>query len=449
VNRCSAPLDILIKGGKLLTLSPGDEIWDDPVIGIRDGRIIFIEAAHSPLTSLYAPKETIDAAGCLILPGLINTHTHVPMVCFRGLADDLPLMEWLEGYIFPAERKYVSREMVRAGALLGIAEMILSGTTTFCDGYFYESTIAGAALETGIRCVAGMGIFDSDVNNTGTAEVKSHVAAADKFLDKWAGNQPLVVPAVFCHAPYTCSPQTLHAVKETARRHNVPFLIHVAETSSENDIIRDRYHAGAVEHLAGLGVLDEKTVAIHCNWLSGDDISRLADAGVKVSHNPQSNMKLASGIGPVADLLAAGVTVGLGTDGCASNNDHDMFGEMDSAAKLQKVCQRNPAIMDAKTVLKMATSEGAKVLGLEGITGTIEVGKVADIIIVDTRKPHLTPMFNPYSQLVYAARGADVRTSIINGRIIMKDRRLLTIDLEEVMAAVESIAAVIKTDHRA
>jgi len=448
MNRCSAPLDILIKGGKLLTLSPADEIWDDPVIGIRDGKILFIEPAHAPLTSLYAPEETIDASGCLILPGLINTHTHVPMVCFRGLADDLPLMEWLEGHMFPAERKYVSREMVRAGAMLGIAEMILSGTTTFCDGYFYESTIAGAALEAGIRCVAGMGIFDADINNTGPAEINGHTAAAEKFIGKWAGRQPMVIPGLFCHAPYTCSPQTIRAVKETARRHNVPFLIHVAETAGETDIITKRYHAGPVEHLARLGVLDDKTIAIHCNWLSENDISILADTGVKVSHNPQSNMKLATGVGPVVELLAAGVTVGLGTDGCASNNDHDMFGEMDSAAKLHKVCRRDPSVMDAKTVLKMATSDGAKVLGIEEITGSIAVGRAADIIIVDAGTPHLTPMFNPYSQLVYAASGADVRTSIINGRLIMKDRRLLTIDAEEAMAAVESIAAGIKLDRK-
>jgi len=447
VKSCGAPLDILIKGGKMLTLCPGKEIWDNPLIGIRDGRIIFIEEAHAPLASLYNPAETIDASGCLVIPGLVNTHTHVPMVCFRGLADDLPLMEWLEDHIFPVERKYIRRETVRAGALLGIAEMILSGTTTFCDGYFYESTIAGAAREAGIRCVAGMGIFDADIGKVTPEEIAGHVRAAEKFLGKWADGGSMLIPALFCHAPYTCSPETIRAVKETARRHGAPFLIHVAETATEKDIIMKLYGNGPVKHLASLGVLDERTVAIHCNWLDNEDIRCLAAKGVKVSHNPQSNMKLATGIGPIPALLAAGVDVGLGTDGCASNNDHDMFGEMDTAAKLHKVFRRDPSLLDARKVLEMATSDGAKVLGLDGIIGSIAVGRAADIIVVDTAKPHLTPMYNPYSHLVYAASGSDVRTSIIDGRLVMKDRRLLTIDQEAAMDAVEAIAAEIVQDN--
>jgi len=256
----------------------------------------------------------------------------------------------------------------------------------------------------------------------------------------------MLIPALFCHAPYTCSPETIRAVKETARRHGAPFLIHVAETATEKDIIMKLYGNGPVKHLASLGVLDERTVAIHCNWLDNEDIRCLAAKGVKVSHNPQSNMKLATGIGPIPALLAAGVDVGLGTDGCASNNDHDMFGEIDTAAKLHKVFSRDPSVLDARKVLELATSDGARVLGLDGIIGSIAVGKAADIIIVDMAKPHLTPMYNPYSQLVYAASGADVRTSIINGRLVMKDRRLLTVDQEAAMDAVEAIAAEIVQD---
>ena len=444
MQSCRAPLDILIQGGTLLTMTGGEEIVVEPQLGIRDGKILFIAPAHDPLAALYAPREIIDASGCLILPGLVNTHTHVPMVCFRGLADDLPLMDWLNNHIFPSERRFVSREMVRAGALLGIAEMILSGTTTFCDGYFYAGTIARAAQESGIRCVAGMGILDADINRVEEAEVAAHAAAAEKFLTKWAEAGPAIVPALFCHAPYTCSPQTLLAVKEVARRHDSLFLIHLAETAEEKDIVMSRYGAGPVFHLEALGILDARTVAIHCNWLDKEEIDCLAKNHVKVSHNPQSNMKLATGVGPVPALIAAGVTVGLGTDGCASNNNHDMFREMDGAAKLHKVFQKDPAVMAAPQVLRMATLDGAVVLGREDEIGSLLPGKRADIIIVDIRKPHLTPMYNPFSHLVYAASGADVRTSIIDGKIVMKDRMILTMDVDAAMDAVAEIASSIR-----
>ena len=444
MNHCSAPLDILIQGGRLLTLAKNHSIIEDPLIGIRDGEILFIEEAHAPLVSLYAPKDIIHADGCAILPGLVNTHTHVPMVFFRGLADDLPLMDWLNNHIFPAERKYVNREMVYTGALLGIAEMLLSGTTTFCDGYFYESSVARGALESGIRCVAGMGFLDADVEHVTAAQIERHLEGAEKFLGKWLPERPMVTPALFCHSAYTCSPQTIRAIKEAARRHGVPFLIHLAETSDEREIIMNRYGNTPVHHLDALGVLDEMTVAVHCNWLDEGEITCLAANKVKVSHNPQSNMKLATGVGPIPELLAAAIDVGLGTDGCASNNDHDMFGEMDSAAKLHKVMKKDPSTMDARTVLTMATMGGARVLVMERLIGSIEVGKKADLIFVDLKKPHLTPVYNLCSQLVYSASGADVQTSIINGKIVMRDRRLLTIDIEEVMDRVIEIAQDIK-----
>lgn len=444
MNHCSAPLDILIQGGRLLTLAEDKPIIEDPLIGIRDGEILFIEEAHAPLVSLYAPKEIIHAEGSVILPGLINTHTHVPMVCFRGLADDLPLMEWLNNHIFPAERKHVNREMVYAGAMLGIAEMLLSGTTTFCDGYFFESSVARAAHESGIRCVAGMGFLDEDVDNVSEAVIDRYMEAAEIFLGKWLPERPMTTPALFCHSPYTCSPLTIRRLKGVARRHGVPFIIHLAETRDERGIIKDRYGYTPVNYLDSLGVLDDMTVAVHCNWLDEGEIACLAANRVKVSHNPQSNMKLAAGIAPIPEMLAAGISVGLGTDGCASNNDHDMFGEMDTTAKLHKVVKRDPSIMDARTVVTMATMGGARVLGMGHLIGSVEVGKKADLIIVGLNKPHLTPVYNVCSHLVYAASGADVQTSIINGKIVMKDRRLLTIDLEEVMDNVTRISQDIK-----
>jgi 5-methylthioadenosine/S-adenosylhomocysteine deaminase len=444
MNHCPAPLDILIKGGRLLTLAADKAIIADPCIGIRDGEILFIEEAHAPLVSLYAPKEIISAEGGVILPGLINTHTHVPMVFFRGLADDLPLMDWLHKHIFPAERKHVNREMVYVGALLGIAEMLLSGTTTFCDGYFFESSVAQAAHKSGMRCVAGMGFLDEDVASVTAAQLERHREAAERFLGKWLPERPMLTPALFCHSPYTCSPQTLRTVKEIARRQAVPFLIHVAETRDERELLQNRYGYTPVNYLESLGILDDMTVAVHCNWLDAGEIACLAAKGVKVSHNPQSNMKLAAGVAPIPELLAAGIAVGLGTDGCASNNDHDLFGEMDSTAKLHKVIKRDPSIMDARAVLAMATMGGARVLGMDRLIGSIEVGKQADLIIVGLNKPHLTPVYNICSHLVYAASGADVQTSIINGKIVMKDRRLLTVDLEEVMDTVTRISRDIK-----
>jgi len=447
MNTCSAPLDILITGGTLLTMSPAMKVVEDPVLGIRDGKILFVEDAHSPLAALYAPRERIDARGCIILPGLVNTHTHAPMVCFRGIADDLPLMRWLNDYIFPLERRYVTRPFVRAGTLLAAAEMIRSGTTTFCDGYFYESTVAETAREAGLRIVAGMGIFDRDFRRDDAEQIAKHVEAARRYLERWLGASELVTPALFCHAPYTCSPGTLKAVREVADAHGVFLITHLSETRYEIGIIAEAFGRTPARHLEALGVLNERTIAVHCNWLDDEEIAILARHDVKVSHNVESNMKLATGMAPVVKMKRQGVTVGLGTDGCASNNDHDLIGEMGTAARLHKILAMDPSEMDARTVLRMATIEGARALGLDGITGSLEKGKAADIIIVDTAKPRLRPLYNPYSQLVYAATGDDVKTVIIAGRTVMRDGRLLTIDEEGAIEAVERIADRIRSDN--
>jgi 5-methylthioadenosine/S-adenosylhomocysteine deaminase len=367
------------------------------------------------------------------------------MVCFRGLADDLPLEDWLNNHIFPAESKHVNRNMVYDGSMLAIVEMILSGTTTFCDGYFYESSIARAAIDTGMRAVPSMGF--SDLFTPDIHDQSSNIAAAEKFLKKWEGVSPLITPAFFCHSPYTCSPETLRAVKDVSREAGVLYLTHLSETKGETKTIQERYGDTPVRHLEKIGVLDEKTVAVHCNWPDEREIEILADYGVKVSHNPESSMKLAAGIAPISKMLKAGITVGLGTDGCASNNDLDMLREMDTAAKIHKIKSMNPTAMDAETVLKMATIEGAKLLGLEKHTGSIEEGKFADIIMIDMKKPHLTPVYNHYSHMVYAATGSDVSTSIINGKIVMKDRQLLTLNIREAMENVRKIARTIEAEQ--
>ena len=434
--------DIIISGGTLLTMSDTGDIVENPCIGIKDGIIQTVETGDLPCDQLRA-TEIIDASDSVILPGLVNTHTHLPMVCFRGLADDLPLMEWLNTYIFPAEAKYVDRHMVYYGSMLAIAEMILSGTTTFCDGYFYESSVARAAVDAGMRAVPCQGFID--VSTTDNPDPAKNRQIGKSFAEKWNNVSPLIIPAFFCHSPYTCSPTTLTGIKDLSRETGLLFLTHLAETREEEAIIRERYGTTPVRHLKNLGVLDENTVAVHCNWLDDEEIAILAQSGTKVSHNPESSMKLAAGVAPIPKMLKAGITVGLGTDGAASNNDLDLFTEMDTAAKIHKVSSMDPTVMDAETVLKMATTGGARLLGLDDRIGSIEVGKAADLIIIDMNKPHLTPMYNPYSHLVYAASGSDVSTVIINGKIVMRDRILLTIDIIDVMEQVRKIAKKIKS----
>lgn len=433
--------DIMIYGGTLLSMSDRVGVVENPYIGIKNGIISRIDGSEIAGDA----DEIIDAAGCLIMPGLVNTHTHLPMVCFRGLADDMPLMEWLNNYIFPAEARHVNREMVYAGSMLAMAEMILSGTTTFCDGYFYESSVAQAALDSRMRAVVSQGFIDYPTPDN--PDPKKQQEIAERFASRWKGQSARITPAFFCHAPYTCSPGTLTMVKEIARKEAIPYLIHLLETEEEIRIIKDRYGLKPLQHLKALDVLDGDTIAVHCNWLDDDDIRIISDFNVKVSHNPESSMKLAAGVAPVPSMLKQGINVGLGTDGCASNNDLDMFREMDTAAKIHKIIRKDPSVMNARTVVEMATVGGARVLGLEDSIGSIDIGKNADIIIIDMDKPHLTPLYNLYSQLVYSACGSDVKTTIIDGRIVMNNRKLLSMDVPLIMHEVRKIADTIRKDH--
>ncbi|MDI6743488.1 MAG: amidohydrolase [Smithella sp.] len=431
--------DIALEGGTLISMSAGTGIIDDAFIGIVGENIAKVCARKDSKCAAFQASESIDASGCIIMPGLVNTHTHLPMVCFRGMADDLSLMEWLTKHIWPAEMRFVNKKMVYDGAMLAMAEMILSGTTTFCDAYFYEDSIAEALSAAGMRAVVSQGFADFFMPDKKKAD--RMMAKARAFVERWQKHAPLITPAYFCHSPYTCSPSTLVTVKDAARESGIQYLIHLLENKDETDIILKRYGKKPVDHLLDLGVLDERTVAVHCNWLDQKDIDVFADLGVKVSHNPESSMKLAAGVAPVPAMLSKSLSVGIGTDGCASNNDMDMFREMDTTAKIHKVTSLDPTVMNAETVCQMATIGGAKVLGLDTFTGSIEEGKKADIIFLDMNQPHLTPLYNCYSQIVYAARGADVRTSIINGKIVMKDRRLTTIDVQAAMRNVRSVAA--------
>jgi len=371
------------------------------------------------------------------MPGLVNTHTHAPMSLFRGMADDLPLMTWLHEHIFPAEAKSVNPEMVYWCGKLAAAEMLLSGTTTVADGYFLEDGVAEAFIEAGIRSVAAQGVIDFPA--PGVPDPGRNVLAAEEFIDRWQGKNELLTPAVFCHSPYTCSSETLKRAKEMARRKNVKFFVHLAETRAEVKQVQEQHGTTPVRFLETLGVLDNDTICVHCIWLEKEEIQILARTGARVSTCPQSNMKLGSGIAPLQEMLAAGILIGLGTDSCASNNRLDLFYEMDLCAKLHKVKDLDPTALPAASVMQMATSGGAGVLGLGNKIGTLAEGKQADLILLDIRQPHLQPFYNP-GLLVYAASGADVRTAVIGGKLVMQDRKILTFDADETMIAVRKIA---------
>ncbi len=384
----------------------------------------------------YGAARILDARGGIIMPGLVNTHTHAAMTCFRGLADDLPLMTWLQEHIFPAEAK-LTPDIVHKGTLLACAEMILSGTTTFCDMYLYEDFVARAAKHAGVRAVVGEVLYDFPSPNYGPVEEGLKYTQA--LIDAWRGDS-LINIAVDPHSPYLCSPELLGKSKAIADKEGVPIVIHLSESRQEVAQIQDKYGKTPVQHLAEIGFLAPNVVADHCVALTEKDISLLERFNVKVAHNPESNMKLASGVAPIPKLLDHGITVGIGTDGCASNNNLDMFQEMDTLAKLHKVYSMDPTVLDAKTVVRMATIDGARVLGLDDRIGSLEPGKKADIIIVDTNRPHLVPMYNVYSHLVYAVSGHDVVTTIIDGKVLMEDRELKTLDVNEVMDNVNEIA---------
>ena len=426
--------DLLITNGTVITMDGQNTVIEKGAVAVKGENIAAVGKEGE--LSYFNTSKRIDAKGGIIMPGLINSHTHAAMTIFRGLADDLPLMTWLNDHIFPAEAD-LAPEKVHDGALLACAEMILSGTTCFCDMYLFEDHVAQAAKEAGMRAVVGEVLFDFPSPNYGYLD--KGFAYTEMLIEKYK-DDPLINIAVEPHSPYLCAPALLQKASLLAQKNDLLLVIHVSETQSEVSQIKESYGFTPVGFLASLGVLSPNLLACHCVHLTEDDIALLKEHDVKVAHNPESNMKLASGISPVSELLKKGVCVGIGTDGCASNNNLDIFHEMSMAAKLGKVYAHDPAAMDAKSVLSMATIGGARALGLSDVTGSIEPGKKADIIILDMRKPHLTPMYNPESHLVYAARGRDVTTSVINGKLIMDERKLLSLDISKIAGKVMRIA---------
>jgi 5-methylthioadenosine/S-adenosylhomocysteine deaminase len=445
INEPPNAWDTLFYNGCVLTVNPAFDVIEDGIICVKDGIIERVEK-RSGNAQEYPAAERVDAGGGMILPGLVNSHTHLPMSLFRGLADDLPLSEWLNEHIFPAEANHIDPSSVRAGTLLSCLEMLLSGTTTCVDGYFYEDHVAQAVLEIGMRAVLAQGVIDFPA--PGAPDPGKNIEAAKSYVERWKGASPLMTPSVFCHSPYTCSEKTLRAAKDAARSANVPFQIHVAETRQEKEAIESEQGCSPAAYLDRLGILDERTLIAHAVWMGQDDIRILENRGAGIAHCPESNMKLASGIAPVPALVAAGIAVGLGTDGCASNNDLDLFSEMDAAAKLHKVTSGDPTVLGAREILRMATIEGARAAGLDHAVGSIEPGKDADLVVVDTRTPRLTPLYHPESHLVYAAARADVRDVYVRGRCLVRGGAPTGMDPEALLADARRVARRIRGGQR-
>ncbi len=397
-----------------------------------EGDRIAAAGPSGEMRSLFRGRAEVDLSGYLLMPGLTNTHTHAAMSLFRGAGDDLPLSKWLEQIIFPLENAFVNPDSVYLGTLLSTVEMLKSGTTSFCDGYFFEESAARAAVHSGIRAVMGQGILDFPTPDL--PDPMNFQSRAEAFLSKFPAQTDRVRPSLFCHAPYTCGPETLKRVKELCRSLKILFQTHLSETAGEIDEIIKKYGRRPGMHLDSLGVLDELTLCAHGIWLSKDEILSIAKSGASVSHCPESAMKLGSGVAPIPDMISSGVKVGLGTDGCASNNDLDLFSEMGFAAKIHKVFRKDPLACPAEQALGMATLGGASALGLQNEIGSIEPGKKADLIALSLDQPHLTPLYDPVSHIVYAARGSDVRFVWVDGRQIVKDGRLLTVDETEVIS---------------
>lgn len=435
-------VDILISGGSVLTMDNAFTLFEDGAIAVDGDKIVSI-GPDKDVKKRFTADKIIQANDRLVMPGLVNTHTHASMVYFRGLADDLHLREWLENHIWPAEAKYVNPDFVREAVKLAAIEMIKSGTTVFCDMYFAQDSAAQSVKEVGIRAVLGEGLLDFPTPISKNPE--EGLKNSEEFIKNWLEDE-LVVPAVAPHALYTCSADLLKSAKKLADRYGLPLHIHLAEESWEVEKIKEEQGKSPVEYLQSLGFLGEKTSAAHVNWVSKKDIKILAHTKTGVCHNPQSNMKLATGFCPVSDLLDAGVKVGLGTDGASSNNDLDMLGEMMTASVLQKAFKKDPSVLKAREVVNMATRGGASVLGLEEQIGSLEVGKKADIILINLDQPHLVPMYDVYSHLVYAVNGADVDTVLINGRLVMEKRKILTEDEKTIIARAKAFAQKLRAE---
>jgi len=426
-------VDLLITGGTVVTMDADRRIIENGYVIVKGDAIVAVGEGlpRMPNGPIFT-KQTIEAKGALVLPGFINGHTHVPMTLLRGLHDDVTLDDWLRKYIFPAEAKNVTEDFVRWGTRLAAAEQIRSGVTTFADMYYFEDAVAEETKAAGMRGVLGETFLDFPApdNKTNAAMLEY----TETFLKRWQ-NDPLIHAAVAPHSIYTCSLKTLQDSATLARKYHAPILIHVAEMKKELDDSLKQNGLTPVQYLEKLGILGPDVLAAHCIFVDEKDRKILADRQVGCVHNPSSNMMLASGVAPVIEERAAGIAVGLGTDGPAgSNNDLDLMEEMDLAAKLQKITKMDPRALGAKSVVEMATIEGAKALHMEKQIGSLEAGKKADIILIGLDEPNAVPMYDVYAQLAYALKSSDVETVVIGGRVVMRNKKLLTLNEPEIIA---------------
>jgi len=424
-------VDLLVTGGLVVTMDSSRTILDDGAVAIK-GDLIVAVGPRADIESQYSANQTIEARGKLIMPGFINGHTHVPMTLLRGLHDDVTLDDWLRKYIFPAEAKNVNEDFVRWGTRLAAAEQIRAGVTTFADMYYFEDTVAEETKAAGMRGVLGETWLDFPAPDNKSEAAMS--AYTEKFLQKWQGD-PLIHASVAPHSIYTCSRKTLNDAAALARKYHAPILIHVAEMKKEWDDSLKQNGASPVQYLQTIGLLGPDVLAAHCIFVDEKDRKTLAERQVGCVHNPSSNMMLASGVSPVPEMRSAGVAVGLGTDGPAgSNNDLDLMEEMDLAAKLAKITKNDPLALNAKAVVEMGTSDGARALHMEKEIGSLEPGKKADLILIRLDRPNAVPIYDIYAQLAYALKGSDVETVIIGGRVVMRDQNLLTVKEDEAIS---------------
>ena len=420
---------LILANATVVTMDGSSRVISPGSVAIDKNQIVAVDTADA-IAAKYRGRERIDLAGHIVLPGLVNTHTHAAMVLYRGLADDLALMDWLQKYIFPAEAKTVSPEFVRVGSRLAALEMIRSGTTLFVDMYYFEEEVAAAVKESGMRGVLGQTIIEFPVADARTPA--EGLTRAEAFIQRFK-NDELVVPSVAPHSMYTLDTATLLATRDLAIKYGVPLQIHLAETQDEVKTAQERYKMRPAGFLDSIKFWAPITLGAHGVWITPDEVTMLTARGVGVSHNPESNMKLASGAAPVPGYLAAGTKLGLGTDGAASNNDLDMFEAMRQAAFLHKLVTGDPRVVSAQQALSMATIGGARALGMQDRLGSLEAGKLADVIAIRTDRPRQVPMYDPVSHLVYTTHGDDVVLTIVNGQVLMRDGVVKTLNEAQVI----------------
>lgn len=428
------PADWVIRAKYVVTMDGHSRMIEGGAVAIRDTQIVGV-GTQDDIAHRFQAKHTLDRPDAILAPGFIDTHTHAPMSLFRAIADDMRLDDWLNNFIFPAESKNVSPEFVRWGTRLACLEMVLAGITTYTDMYYFEDVEADTAKQAGVRGVLGQTIIGFPAPDHKTWQ--EAIAATEKYIQKYQKDD-LIIPAVAPHAIYTTPDDALVAAHQLAVKYNVPLTIHLAETQKERDDSINKRNLSPTQVLEKLGVLDGRVIAAHCVWESPEDIDILKQHGTGVAHCPSSNMKLASGVAHVAEMLSKGLTVGLGTDGFAGSNDTaDLMLEMNIAAKLQKVTTMDPTVLPAEQVLAMATIGGARVLGLEKEIGSLEEGKRADLITISVARANAVPLYNVYSQIVYASKAGDVEDVFINGKQIVSSRQVLTLNAKEIYAKAE------------